>query len=187
MKMTIFRKVLILMVLGFVCAGSFTANANIYAQDNGWTFKPFFGGGGGTATFGGTGNYGIGGYGEFAFLFYDKSLQIGSHFIGRGDSITVNSDVNYGAGSLLAKLSFGGYLPGEFLRSYAFINGGVGFGGGNNTTATNFIFGGGGGIDLFWHRAASIYLEAGYLQHLVNNELVGGVTLSIGTRGYFNK
>jgi len=49
------------------------------------------------------------------------------------------------------------------------------------------LFGGGGGIDLFYHRNGSIYFEAGYLQHYVKNELVGGVSISIGTRGYINK
>ena len=44
---------------------------------------------------------------------------------------------------------------------------------------------GGGGIDLFYHRTGSIYLEVGYLQHYVNNELMGGVSLVIGSRGYF--
>jgi hypothetical protein len=179
--MTFCKKMTVLLIMAFI-------GFNLNAQENGWTFRPFFGGGGGTATFGGAGNYGIGGYGEAAFLFYDKGLQIGSHFIGRGDSVTVNSNNNYGTGSILAKLSFGGPLPKDFLRSYGFIEGGVGFGGGNNSGFTNnFIFGGGGGIDLFWHESASIYLEDGYLQHYVNNELVGGVTLSIGSRGYFNK
>jgi len=176
--MTLYKKITVLMILAFI-------GINLNAQENGWTFKPFFGGGGGTATFDSAGNYGIGGYGEFAFLFYDKGLQIGSHIIGRGDSVTVNSNDNYGSGSLLAKLSFGGHLPKDFLRSYAFIEGGIGFGGNDNTFATNLIFGGGGGIDLFWAKTASIYLEAGYLQHYINDKLLGGVTLSIGSRGYF--
>jgi hypothetical protein len=178
-KMTFCKKLTVLLVFAFI-------GMNLSAQENGWTFQPFFGGGGGTATFDSVGNYGIGGYGEFAFLFYDKGLQIGSHVIGRGDSVTINSNDNYGTGSLLAKLSFGGILPKDFLRSYTFIQGGVGFGGNNNSSA-NFIFGGGGGIDLFWFKSASIYFEAGYLQYYINNRLIGGVTVSIGSRGYFNK
>jgi len=46
------------------------------------------------------------------------------------------------------------------------------------------LFGGGGGIDLFYNKSGSIYLEAGYLQHYVNTELVGGVSISIGSRGW---
>jgi hypothetical protein len=161
--------------------------AGVSAQGKGWTFNPFFGGGGGTGTFDFAGNYGIGGYGEFAFLFYEKGTQISSHFIVRGDSITVNSSDNYGSGSFLAKLSLGGLLPKDFLRSYGFVEGGIGIAGGNNTFAYNLIFGGGGGIDLFYNKFGSIYLELGYLQHYVNNERVGGVTLSIGSRGYFRR
>jgi hypothetical protein len=174
------KKVPILLILAFI-------GINLNSQENDFIFKPFFGGGGATATFASAGNYGVGGYGEFAFLFYDKGLQISNHFIGRGDSITVNSDNKYGSGSLITKISFSGYLQKEFLRSYTFIEGGIGFGGGDNSFAYNLIFGGGGGIDLFYHKTGSVYLEAGYLQHYVNNELIGGITLSIGTRGYINR
>jgi len=47
-----------------------------------------------------------------------------------------------------------------------------------------FFGNGGGGIDLFYHKTCSIYLEIGYLQHFLNNEIIGGVSISIGTRGY---
>jgi len=49
------------------------------------------------------------------------------------------------------------------------------------------FFSGGDGIDLFYHKNGSIYLEAGYLQHYVRNELIGGVSISIGTQGYIIK
>jgi len=178
--MTTVKKIVILLVFGFACAQT-------YAQESGFTLKPFFGGGGGTATFDSVGNYGIGGYGEFACLFYDRGLQIGGHIIGRGDSITVNSNTQYGSGSLLLKLSFGGFFRNDLLRSYGFLEGGAGIGGNSDTFAYNIIFSGGGGIDIFWHKSGSIYLEAGYLQHYVNNDLIGGVTLSIGSRGYMNR
>jgi hypothetical protein len=161
---------------------------NLSAQENGFTLKSLFGGGGakGTFTFNGAG-YGLGGYGEYAFLVYDKGLQISNHIIGMGNSITTGSGNNYGTGSVMEKISFGGLLPKDFLRSYAFIEGGVGLGGNNKTTTLVFIFGGGGGIDLFYYKNGSIYLEAGYLQHYLNNELVGGVSISIGTRGWLFK
>ena len=172
----------IVFILVFVIIG-----LNLSAQENGFTFRPFFGGGGFSGMVTGSGGYGLGGVGEFAFLFFENGLQIGGHIIGRGDSIITDSRNNYGAGSIIGKLSFGGFFPNNFLRSYSFIEGGVGFGGGNETTALNLIFGGGGGIDIFFHRYGSIYLEAGYLQHYINNNLVGGVSISIGTRGFISR
>jgi len=157
---------------------------NLYAQQNGFIYKPLFGGGGAAAMFAGNGGYGIGGYGEYAFLFYENGLQISSHIIGRGDTITSELGNKYSIGSLIEKISFGGFLPNNFMRSYAFVEGGIGFGGGNEAFALNILFGGGGGIDLFYHRKSSIYLEAGYLQYYIKNELVGGISISIGTRGY---
>jgi len=171
------KKVFILMIFTFV-------GLNLYAQGNGFSYKPFFGGGGATAMLAGNGGFVIGGYGEYAFLFYEKGLQIGSHIIGRGDRIVCESGNKYGTGSIIERISFGGNLPNNFMRSYAFVEGGVGFGGSNETFALNILFGGGGGIDLFYNKNGSIYLEAGYLQHYVKNELVGGVSISIGTRGY---
>jgi hypothetical protein len=161
---------------------------NLSAQENGFTLKPLFSGGGatGTFTFDGAG-YELGGYGEFAFLFFEKGLQISNHIIGKGNSITTDSGNKYGTGSIMDKVSFGGILPKDFLRSYAFIEGGIGFGGGNETFALNVMFGGGGGIDIFYNKYGSIYLEAGYLQHYLNNELVGGVSISIGARGWMYK
>jgi hypothetical protein len=160
----------------------------LYSQENGFIFKSLFGGGGakGTFTFDG-GGYALGGYGEYAFLFYEKGLQISNHIIGKGNSITTGSGNNYGTGSMMEKISFGGFLPKDFLRSYAFIEGGVGFGGNNETTSLVIMLGGGGGIDLFYNKNGSIYLEAGYLQHYLNNELVGGISVSIGTRGWLFK
>ena len=73
---------------------------NLSANENGFTFQPLFGGGGGTAVFDGTGGYGLGGMGEFALLFFDNGLQISSHLIGRGDSIIANTGINYGTGSI---------------------------------------------------------------------------------------
>jgi hypothetical protein len=172
------KKIAVFMVITFI-------GMHLYSQENGFIFKPLFGGGGVTFVFDGSGGYGFGGCGEFAFLFYwNKGLQISNHIIGRGDSITTRLGTHYGTGSIMEKISFGGFLSKNFLRSYTFIEGGIGFGGGNGTAAINFIFGGGGGIDLFYHNFGSIYLEAGYLQHYVNTELVGGVSISIGSRGW---
>jgi len=171
------KKLFVPMIFTFV-------GLNLYAQGNGFTYKPFFGGGGATAMFAGNGGYGIGGYGEYAFLIYEDGLQIGSHIIGRGDRITSESGNKYGTGSIIERISFGGFLPNIISRSYGFFEGGFGIGGGNETFAINVLFGGGGGIDLFYHRKGSIYLEAGYLQYYVKNELIGGVSISIGTRGY---
>jgi hypothetical protein len=161
---------------------------NLSANEQGFTFKPLFGGGGGTAVFDGMGGYGIGGIGEFAILFYNRGLQVSSHIVGRGDSVTTVSEINYGSGSILGKLSLGGFFPNNNFRGYSFFEGGIGFGGGYGAATSNFLFGGGGGIDLFFHQAGSIYLELGYLQHYLDNILIGGVSISIGTRGWlFNR
>ena len=176
--MSIGRKLVVLFVLSFF-------GLNLNAQESGFAFKPFFGGGGFSGVIGGAGNYGLGGVGEFAFLFFEDGLQMGGHIIGRGDSIKTETKNTYGTGSIIGKLSFGGLLPNNFMRSYMFCEGGVGFGGGNETAVINFIFGGGGGLDLFFHKKGSVYLEAGYLQHYLNNELVGGISISLGTRGFF--
>jgi hypothetical protein len=179
--MAAWKKITVLLVITF-------AGMNLFAQENGFTFKSLFGGGGGTGTFTfDRSGYELGGYGEYAFLFYEKGIQISNHIIGKGSSITTGSENNYGTGATMEKISFGGFLPKDFLRSYAFIEGGVGFGGNNKTISLVLMFGGGGGIDLFFHKNGSIYLEAGYLQHYLNNELVGGVSISIGTRGWLFK
>jgi hypothetical protein len=161
---------------------------NLSANERGFMFKSLFGGGGGTAVFDGIGGYGIGGVGEFAVLFYNRGLQVSSHIVGRGDSVTTDTGINYGTGSILGKLSFGGFFFIINFRGYSFVEGGIGFGGGNGTTTSNIIFGGGGGIDLFFHQSGSVYLELGYLQHYLDNILIGGVSISIGTRGWlFNR
>jgi len=176
--MSVGKKLIILLVFAFF-------GLNLYAQENGWTLRPFFGGGGVSGIIGGAGDYGLGGVGEFAFLFFDKGIQMSGHIIGRGDSIKTDLNNNYGAGSIIGKISFGGFSPKNILRGYTFFEGGIGFGGGNETAALNLIFGGGGGMDIFYYGTGSIYLEAGYLQHFINNELVGGVSITIGTRGFF--
>ncbi|MDR0474966.1 MAG: hypothetical protein LBH43_14990 [Treponema sp.] len=144
---------------------------NLFAEGNGFTFKPLFGGGGATAVLTRNGGYGIGGYGEYAFQFYENGLQICNHFIGRGDTITNEVGNKYGMGSIIEKISFGGLLPNNFLRTYGFVEGGIGIGGNDEIFAFNIIFGGGGGIDLFFHKNESIYLEAGYLQHSIKKIL----------------
>ena len=156
---------------------------NSYAQESDFTFKRF-GGGGWTAVFDMSGGYGLGGYGEFAFLLNNKgSLQIVNHIIGKGENIVVDGNA-YGVGSITEKISFGGFLSEKF-RTYAFVQGGVGFGGGNETNVLNLNFGGGGGFDLFVHKQVSICLEAGYLQHHLDNKLIGGMLISLGIRSWF--
>jgi len=166
---------------------------SLNAQERGFVFSPFFSGGGGTVVFDGFGGYGIGGIGEFALLFYDNNLQVGAHLTGRGDSIFTADESRYGAGSITAKISLGGFFANNVTRGYSFVEGGIGFGGGisvdgsNSYAAFNVIFGGGGGIDFFFLRNGSIYLEVGYLQHFINNELVGGISITLGARSFFGR
>ena len=170
-----------LVMTAVFCAIGMTVSAN----EKGFTFKPFFGGGGVTALFDFNSGYGLGGSGEFAFLFYDKGLQISNHILGTGSSINIKDGITYGTGSIMDKISFGGFLSPGFLRTYAFVEGGIGFSGGNETSARDILFGGGGGIDLFFHEKGSIYTELGYVQHYIDNTLMGGLSISIGTRGYW--
>ena len=181
MEEIMFKKKIVVVLIFFI------VGLNLSAQENRFVFRPFFGGGGFTGMITGAGGYGLGGIGEFAFLFFDNNLQMAGHIIGRGDSIVTDSRNEFGAGSIIGKLSLGGFFPNNFLRGYSFIEGGVGFGGGNGTTAVNLIFGGGGGIDVFFHRLGSIFLEIGYLQHFINNDIVGGVSFTIGSRGFISR
>ena len=154
--------------------------AGLYAQEGGFTFRPLFSGGGPTATL-----HGFGGKGEAAFLFYyNNGLQVGSHFVGRGGSLAVDGEI-YGAGSLSAKISFGGFWPNGVFRSYAFVEGGVGAAGGNSAVHVVGLFGGGGGIDWLFMERSSFYVEFGYLQHHMNGRLVGGPSISTGVRSFF--
>jgi|GEM_PF-1342036 len=158
-------------------------STNSYAQESDFTFKRI-GGGGFTVVFDMAGGYGWGGHGEFAFPVRDRGgLQIISHIIGKGMSVVVN-DNRYGIGSIANKISFGGFLSPK-IRTYGFIQGGIGIGGGNETIALNLNFGGGGGMDVFVHRRMSIYFEVGYLQHHLGNKLIGGMSASIGVRSWF--
>jgi len=168
----------------FVCLLIVTIfSANSYAQQSDFTFKRS-GGGGLTAVFDMAGGYGWGSYGEFAFLLRNKGgLQIINHIIGQGGSIVVNGNT-YGIGSITQKISFGGFLSPK-IRTYGFVQGGIGVGGSNETIALNLSFGGGGGMDLFVHRRISIYFEAGYLQHHLGHKLIGGMSASIGIRSWF--
>ncbi len=168
------RKWIIMAVFAFL-------SIKLSAKENVFIFKPLFGGGGVTAVFDVVGGYGLGGMGEVSFLFYDKGLQISNHFVGSGDSITTDTGIHYGTGSIMEKLSIGGFFQNNKFRSYAFVEGGIGFGGGNEVFAMDVLFGGGGGIDFFFHQRGSIYLEAGYLQHYYwDNNLIGGISISIG-------
>ena len=164
------KRMTILLFLAFVGVG-------LYAQES--AFRLFFSGGGPTAAL-----HGFGGKGEVAFLFYDRGLQISGHLVGRGGSVAIDND-NHGAGSLGAKLSFGGLWPNGRFRSYAFVEGGIGAAGGNYGSHMTGLFGGGGGLDWLFTETASLYIELGYLQHHINNRLVGGPSISIGARSFF--
>jgi hypothetical protein len=176
------KKLAIFVVFAFI-------GINLNAQENGFTFTPHFGGGGFSTifTFDRSGKYVAGTQGEFAFLFFENNFQISYSIIGKGSSISTGYGDNYGTGSITNKISLGGYLPKDFLRSYSFIEGGIGFGAGTGTNALSYIFGGGGGIDLFFNETGTIYTEFGYLQHYIHHELVGGIAVSLGVRRYFRR
>jgi len=165
------------LVLALIVAGSMV----VAAQEGGFTFRPLFSGGGPTAALSG-----FGGKGEVAFLFYDSGLQISSHIVGRGGSVIIDGDT-FGAGSIGAKLSFGGFWANGVLRSYTFVEGGIGAAGGNSGAHLVGMFGGGGGLDWLFMEGASLYIEFGYLQHHINSRLVGGPSISIGARSFHGR
>ena len=166
------KRIAVFLTLAFV-------GANLSAQESGFTFRPLFSGGGPTAAL-----HGFGGKGEAAFLFYDRGLQISSHVVGRGSSVAVDGD-SYGAGSVSARLSFGGFWPGRSFRSYTFAEGGIGAAGGSGGAHLASLFGGGGGFDWLFAERSSVYIELGYLQHHINNRFAGSPTVSIGARSFF--
>ncbi|MCL2600414.1 MAG: hypothetical protein FWD88_04450 [Treponema sp.] len=172
-RMFVGKRIAVLLALALV-------GAHLHAQEGGFVFRPLFNGGGLTAALNG-----LGGKGEVAILFFDSGLQVGAHIVGRGGLVSIDDD-NYGLGSFGAKLSFGGFWPNGVLRSYAFVEGGLGAAGGGDAGAhLAVLFGGGGGIDWLFLPNASLYLEFGYLQHHVNNRFCGGPSISIGARSFF--
>ena len=166
------KKIAILLTLAL-------AAANLGAGENGFVFRPLFGGGGLAASLNS-----FGGKGEAAFLLFDGGLQVAGHVVGRGGLVAVDR-AGYGTGSLGAKLSFGGFWPNGVLRSYAFVEGGLGAAGGDTGARLAFLFGGGGGLDWLFLRNASLFLELGYLQHHVDGRFAGGPSVSIGSRSFF--
>jgi hypothetical protein len=178
--MSIGRKMSVLFILAII-------GMNLYAQESGFTFKPY-GGGGATATFDFHGGYVVGGLGEFAFLFYDKGLQISNHIVGRWDFMQTASENKYSSGSFSEKISLGGFFIKNIIRAYGFIEGGAGVGGAKSTgPLLKIVYGGGGGIDFLYNKYGSMFLEVGYLQNHLNNETVGGLTTAVGFRGEFKR
>jgi len=168
------KRVAVLLAFAFVGVG-------LSAQEGGFTFRPLFSGGGPTAALSG-----FGGKGEVAFLFYDSGLQISSHIVGRGNSVVIDGDT-FGVGSLGTKLSLGGFWRNATLRSYAFVEGGIGAAGGNSGGHLVGLFGGGGGLDWLFTARASLYIEFGYLQYHVGGGFAGGPALTVGARSFHGR
>ncbi|MDR1324976.1 MAG: hypothetical protein LBK00_02955 [Treponema sp.] len=172
-----YKKSFVLFILIFICS-------NLFAQEETGTVKRFFFGGGITFSPIITG----GGHGEFALLLYHNGFDLRNHFVIRGNSISDNG-IDYGTITLSEKISFGGISPNKLMRMYGFGEGGIGFFG-NETkdlvkTPLAYVFGGGGGTDFFFMEKASIYFEAGWLGHLLDNKVCGSPIFQIGWRGYF--
>lgn len=130
-----------------------------------------------------------GGHGEFVFLIYHNGLDIRNHLVLRGNAIHDKNGAGYGTFTLSEKISLGGISPNKLMRSYGFVEGGVGFWG-NGTkalfkTPVGFVFGGGGGTDIFFAKSLSVYLEAGWLGHFVDEKIIDGPIFQIGWRGHF--
>jgi hypothetical protein len=173
------KKALLLMAAVLFCASLSAQEGNSddvghFAIGGGSTFSPSIDGGG---------------HGEFVFLIYHNGFDIRNHLVIRGNSITDKNGAGYGTLALSEKISFGGISPNKLTRVYGFMEGGIGFWG-NKTkalfkTPLTFIFGGGGGTDIFCTKYISVYLEAGWLGHLVEEEIIGGPIFQIGWRGHF--
>jgi hypothetical protein len=130
-----------------------------------------------------------GGHGEFVFLIYHNGWDIRNHFVIRGNSITDKSGADCGTVTLSEKISFGGISPNTLMRVYGFAEGGIGFWGNGAKvifkTPLAFVFGGGGGTDIFFSKGLSVYLEAGWLGHLLDTKIIGGPVFQIGWRNHF--
>jgi hypothetical protein len=126
-----------------------------------------------------------GGHGEFSLLIYhgDTGLDIRNHVALRG-----GGGDNFGSAVLSEKISLGGMTPGKY-RSYAIVEGGVGFYGTSSKPFFDmplcYSFGGGGGTDIFFTEGSSIYFETGWLGQLASEELLHGTMIQIGWRRWF--
>jgi hypothetical protein len=97
------KKIVVVLIFTFI-------GINLFAQESGLTYKPLFSGGGATGMFNLDGAYAVGGYGEYAFTFYEDGFQISNHIIGSGGNITSKFGNKYGTGSIIEKISLGGFF-----------------------------------------------------------------------------
>jgi hypothetical protein len=157
---------------------------NLFSQETTEDVKRFFTGGG--ITF--SPNVDGAGHGEFSFLLYHNKLDIRNHILLRGTGLVIDN-VNYGLLTLSEKISLGGIISNNRFRSYTFLEGGIGFFGNNDkkffSTPLAYSFGAGGGTDIFMGKNGSVYLEAGYLGHILGSKYIGRPMFQIGWRGYF--
>jgi hypothetical protein len=69
------------------------------------------------------------------------------------------------------------------------LEGGIGFYSNDSKklykTPLAFNFGGGFGLDIFLNKNTSVFIEAGWLEHILNKEFSGGPIFQIGVRLYF--
>jgi hypothetical protein len=173
------RKAFLLMAMVLFCASLPAQEGNSgdmgrFTIGGGSTFSPAINGGG---------------HGEFAFLIYHNGWDIRNHLVIRGNSISEKNGADYGTFTLSEKISFGGISPNKLMRVYGFVEGGIGFWGNDAKaifkTPLTFVFGGGGGTDIFFIKYLSVYLEVGWLGHLLDTKIIGGPIFQIGWRGHF--
>jgi hypothetical protein len=131
-----------------------------------------------------------GGFGEFSFRLFNRDrFYLRNHVVLFGAGIGDNS----GFFTLSEKLSFGGFTASKINSlTYGYVEGGIGFWGTSvdmdySKIPWAFSFGGGSGTDIFLDEDSSLYLEAGCLMIILNQQWKFVGKISLGWNGWFGK
>jgi hypothetical protein len=129
---------------------------------------------------------------DFGFLLYSNKNQdeskywdIKNNFILRGFTLTNDNYIF----TLSDKISFGAKARNGLFRFYDYLEGGIGFYSNDSKelykTPLAFNFGGGFGLDIFLNETVSVFIESGWLEHILDTEFSGGLIFQTGVRLYF--
>jgi hypothetical protein len=173
---------------GFVLLCFFGFSVGLFAQENSQNIKRFnFGAG---LNFSSEIDSGIAL--DFGFLLYSNKNQdeskywdIRNDFILRSFSFTNDNYIF----TFSEKISFGAKARNGLFRFYDYLEGGIGFYSNNSKelykTPLAFNFGGGFGLDIFLDETVSVFIESGWLEHILDKEFSGGPIFQMGVHLYF--
>jgi hypothetical protein len=173
---------------GFVLLFFWGFSAGLFAQENSQDVKRFNWG----ASFNFSSKIDTGIALNFGFLLYSNKNQDESKYWDiRNDFILSNFDFSNGnsAFTLSDKISFGTKVRNGLFRFYDYLEGGIGFYSNDSkalyTTPLAFNFGGGFGLDILLAENVSVFIESGWLEHIVDKEFLGSPTFQMGIHLYF--